>query len=67
MSFRNVTDTGRGEEFALSNRAYPMSERQETAGEWRVWANAKNRKVYTNGIDLLIFFIYSETHRQSTL
>jgi hypothetical protein len=59
MSFRNVTDPRKGEEFALSDRPYPLSQWPEVAGEWRVWLDAKNRKVYTNGLDLPPFLTYA--------
>lgn len=57
MRFRNVTDPRSGEEFVLSNRANPVSRRREIAGEWWVRLVIKKRKVYTNGLDLLLFLI----------
>jgi len=57
MSFRNVTDPRKREEFALSDRAYPVRRRQEIGDEWRVWLDTKYRKVYTSGVDLPVFFI----------
>lgn len=54
--FRNVTHQRKREEFVLSGRARPVSGWQEIAGEWWVWLDTKNRKVYTNGVDLPVFF-----------
>jgi len=57
MSFHNVTDTCKSEEFALSDRAYPVSRWQEIGGQWWVWMDIKNRKVYTSGVDLPVFLL----------
>jgi len=44
MSFYNVTDLRLGEEFVLSDRAFPVSEWQDIAGEWWVCVDAKRWK-----------------------